>query len=512
MSEYKRTYIIKMELPHLSSFTPLCFSRLGRQAVKSVSLSQAIAPLAGVVATIWVATMGGCSSPLLLGAVFAATTLVTRGISQLLYPVKPARRLFLQNSVITSNSGLSGLPDDILKCLAKLLSVSDLAALGCTSRMWAQRICGDKKEYHEKDIQIRNASLLELERVREIFYRFGDYSKTRGEHTKRNPITNIKYKQLIDIEKRCDVEIFPASFIRHYAFNHHQHVDKRINKIGHFFIILLNVGLRERAYNIYKIFPCLSSLKCMKQMPNLQTLLAFPAICDGDLVALKAVSHLEHLRLPLNRLTDQGIARLTFLTALKTLNISCSHWITDKGVYYLREFPGLQQLSLFDSCSISDAALSALTTLKMLQKLDLSHCNITDVGVQTLSACTMLDTLKLERCRRITDEGMKHFTLFKLKALDLSSCNITDRGVQALSDCTTLEVLSLRFCVLITDAACSHLEALPAFTAVDLTRSMVSEAVWSKWLDRGQQPTESAESKESGQQRLTFGCPRIQLD
>lgn len=431
---------MELLLSHLPSFSPP-LSCLRRQAKKNLSLSHAISITAGSVATVCAAAIAKSSSVLLLSTIFVGTTLITRCICRLASPKRSVSRLALlkkpANSVPPNALGLDGVPEEVLKCIAKLLPSRELAAVSCTSRFWANRLCVDKKDYQEKDMQIGNATLLEWVRVREIFYRFDEHSDRQVEHSVNWPFTAIKYQRLTEIEKNFQVKIFPASFIRHFRLRNEDSDSKDILKKSAIF----NRCIRNR---LYKKFPLLSELNRLKQMPNLQTLNVFCVlrITDGDILVLKEMVKLEYLNLSYTSVTDWGLAQLTSLTALKTLNLYCCD-ITDQGVESLSHFPNLQHLQL-SGVKITDAGMPSLTRIKQLHTLKLSYVQVSDLGLQTLSACALLQTLELNRCIHITDAGLRHLQrLEHLTALTLSTPDLTDVGLRVIGQFAQLERLML---------------------------------------------------------------------
>jgi Leucine-rich repeat (LRR) protein len=104
--------------------------------------------------------------------------------------------------------------------------------------------------------------------------------------------------------------------------------------------------------------------------------------------------------------------------------------------------------SLKLGCAMTDTGVASLSSLTALQSLDMSGCRaVTDTGVASLSSLTALQSLDMSGCRAVTDTGVASLSsLTALQSLNLRNCSaVTDTGVASLSSLTALQSLHLRF-------------------------------------------------------------------
>ena len=107
-----------------------------------------------------------------------------------------------------------------------------------------------------------------------------------------------------------------------------------------------------------------------------------------------------------------------------------------KELRQLSNFIGLKELKM-NSVAVSD--LSVLTTLPLLQKLDVSGCILSAAHLRTIGELTQLNELNLSTCAATNIDALAN--LKKLTILDLSNNVITD--VMALTQMTALTELNL---------------------------------------------------------------------
>jgi hypothetical protein len=89
----------------------------------------------------------------------------------------------------------------------------------------------------------------------------------------------------------------------------------------------------------------------------------------------------------------------------------------------------LTDLSL-TSNEITDVGLTALTSIKSLNKLNLYSEKVTNLGMKEISKHTNLTHLTLV-CKLISDDGfLELVALKKLRVLSVSSSKITEVGMQ----------------------------------------------------------------------------------
>lgn len=162
--------------------------------------------------------------------------------------------------------------------------------------------------------------------------------------------------------------------------------------------------------------------------------------------------------------TDLGLAALSSLVALQTLDLSRSWKISNAGLASLSSLSVLHSLNL-NQCGVHDVGVALLSSLTALRTLRLagwceedewdvatqSYLGLNDAGVASLCALTNLCSLELS-CRAFTDVGVASLSsLINLHTLNLSGCNyITDEGLASLSPLRKLRNLDLCDCTGIT--------------------------------------------------------------
>ncbi|MEC7838930.1 MAG: hypothetical protein VX777_02700 [Chlamydiota bacterium] len=192
------------------------------------------------------------------------------------------------------------------------------------------------------------------------------------------------------------------------------------------------------------------------------------SITDTGLEHLSNLTFLELLGLSdCSRITDEGLGHLSKLSLLKSLDLTFCRNITDAGLKHSSKLTSLESLKILYFSRITDTGLEHISELSLLKSLDLSVCvNITDAGLVQLSKLISLELLNISFCRQITDVGLEHISkLSMLKSLNLKNCKqITDTGLEHLSKLTLLQSLTLDGCDKITDAGLEHLSKLSSLT------------------------------------------------
>lgn len=153
---------------------------------------------------------------------------------------------------------------------------------------------------------------------------------------------------------------------------------------------------------------------------------------------------LKILDLSYNRLTDEGIAYVSMLLNLLTLNVSNNEDITLEGVKELSNCQNLTSLNLSNN-RIEKNCLTFLESLANLVELYLSCARINDKQLRELSRSQFKDSLRILNVsgNQIEDEGAFHISLLpNLAVLDISTNNITSEGLSELLDLQNLTFLN----------------------------------------------------------------------
>ena len=168
---------------------------------------------------------------------------------------------------------------------------------------------------------------------------------------------------------------------------------------------------------------------------NISDALAFD---DAGLREIGKLPELLELRLAGTPVTDDGLVHLKGLRYLRSLNLRQSK-VTDAG---LRHLVGLKHLRRLELDKLpSDAGLSALGELPLLEELSLFDCIVTDEGMKSIGQLKSLRRLKMfstttgkEGPFQVTDDGLLQLkTLNKLEELWIDG-HITKEGITQLHD------------------------------------------------------------------------------
>jgi len=196
-------------------------------------------------------------------------------------------------------------------------------------------------------------------------------------------------------------------------------------------------------------------------------------ITDESLKSLSRL-HLEELDLSETAITNNGLAYLKNNPGLMSLNLGNCQWISDEGLRHIQDLTHLTRLYLKNlrvsntgldylrrlfrlthlvlrGTNISGTGLLILEGLYNLRYLDISRTQIDDAGLLPICRFRYLETLLLEGCKIITKAGVAHLTcLIRLRKLGLSDSNITDESLEHIKKLTSLEELTLARCWRVT--------------------------------------------------------------
>jgi hypothetical protein len=154
---------------------------------------------------------------------------------------------------------------------------------------------------------------------------------------------------------------------------------------------------------------------------------------DREIQLLKFMPALKRVELSYSAVTDGGLAHLSGLNNLETLNLDCTH-IGDTGLGHLAGLPRLRSLSIVDT-SVTDAGLVHIAGLKNLKRLSLASNGITDTGLKHVANIQKLEFLSLGYTVEpsITDAGLEHLKGMKnLRAVWFNTWGISAAGIDGL--------------------------------------------------------------------------------
>jgi hypothetical protein len=215
------------------------------------------------------------------------------------------------------------------------------------------------------------------------------------------------------------------------------------------------------------------SVMPLSDLPNLQAVVLYgTGVTDLTAARLSRLSKLRSVNLNTTSVTKIGLQQMAACHQLVTLTLY-GPTVRDETIHGIREWPALRHLQVIRA-AITNAGLADVSTIPTLQSVDLWGAgNITDDGMLGLRSLENLQSLFIINAP-ITDRGMEACRAWKhLQRLRINSPEITDEGIQNLEGLTELQTVALQESA-IRDPAI--LITLPKLSTLDLSRSQVTEA------------------------------------
>lgn len=173
--------------------------------------------------------------------------------------------------------------------------------------------------------------------------------------------------------------------------------------------------------NPKQTYATISGLACLNALTNLKSLVLTGVIQDGSGLNLSNLKNLESLHItckvtsmqkrgvsvfPIYQLfNDQDLACLENLKNLRSLSLSGSDSITDKGLMHLKNLTNLEYLTLSEA-SLTDEGLAYLKNMKKLNYLSIGG-SFTEYGLQNLKELKALESLYLHPDSAIPNRAVK---------------------------------------------------------------------------------------------------------
>jgi internalin A len=219
-------------------------------------------------------------------------------------------------------------------------------------------------------------------------------------------------------------------------------------------------------------------------------------LTDVEMASVGRLPHLEEVILVDCRVTDAGLAHLTGLSRLKSLDLRIAPRgkgvslvpleglarlekldlrglsLADANLVHLAGLTRLKEINLSQT-PITDAELVHLRDLKGLRSLMLDQCCITSEGLLSLGGLNRLEVLALSRTRVTTLEPLRHLT--GLKDLSLFKTPIADAGLAPVARFAALEKLGLGD-TSIGDEGLAHVLRSSSLTHLYLYGTRISDA------------------------------------
>ena len=196
--------------------------------------------------------------------------------------------------------------------------------------------------------------------------------------------------------------------------------------------------------------------------------------------SMKNICKLKALRRLNLNWTDLDDKRLGMvcksLHNIKRLNIGLTN-VSDAGITYLQQLELLEELVLHN-CSLTDYGIALLGKLTNLQRLDMSgYVMVSDEALGNLSSLPRLQQLILQQWKQLGDVGLSHIAqISQLRVLDLTGCtSITEDGLACLAGSENITTLILRNCSQIVGKGSLSIGLLRTLKVLDVTGCNVSD-------------------------------------
>jgi hypothetical protein len=200
------------------------------------------------------------------------------------------------------------------------------------------------------------------------------------------------------------------------------------------------------------------------------------AKCFGDeeLASLESMRSLKDLSIPVDGLTDRGLASIGKLRQLESLNLmgtGKSNRLSNRGLNHLNGLSRLQKLTLNMPSGVWSAGdntalnLSGLRNLKYIKWISI---RLKGSEWAFLAELENLEELWLNYCGICSEDGLRYIkNAPKLKYLDLQNVTCTKgNGLAVLSGSRNLN--GIRLIGRVTDRALWRLPALPSLQIFDV--------------------------------------------
>jgi serine/threonine protein kinase/Leucine-rich repeat (LRR) protein len=199
-----------------------------------------------------------------------------------------------------------------------------------------------------------------------------------------------------------------------------------------------------------------------------------PGVKDADLATLATIPWITGVTIfnQSSNVTDAGISALASMPMLDTLDVSSTRSISDASLIALARATRLKHLSI-NYASITGTGLGRLASLPNLTYLSVAGNPITDPDLASIGQLRQVTDLHL-RGTRITDAGLTHLRgLVNLDYIDLGDTKISDSGLAQLRGLPKLRTLNLND-TLVTGSGFGSLESLP-ISALYLDSSKITD-------------------------------------
>ncbi|QDT21684.1 leucine-rich repeat domain-containing protein [Gimesia chilikensis] len=151
---------------------------------------------------------------------------------------------------------------------------------------------------------------------------------------------------------------------------------------------------------------------------------------DLDIFMQSGVSQITYLFLSGTQVTDEGLAKLTYLRRLEDLDLGGTE-IAGIGFANVK-FSSLKKLSLYECDMLTVDGFKEIVNCQNLEKLDLIESNIDDQFLQEIAKLPRLKTLWADYTR-LTNAGLPYLNdMTQLKSLSTRGTAVTREGMLQL--------------------------------------------------------------------------------
>lgn len=222
-------------------------------------------------------------------------------------------------------------------------------------------------------------------------------------------------------------------------------------------------------------FALLSTLKSLEKLHVVSWGMGAKCFGDEELASLESMRNLKDLSIPVEGLTNRGLASIGKLRQLESLNLmgaGQNNRLSNRGLNHLNGLSHLQKVSLnmpSGVWSVGDNTALNLSGLTNLKNIKLISIRLKGSEWAFLAELENLEELWLNYCGICSENGLRYIKdLPKLKYLDLQNVTCTEgNGLAVLGSLRNLN--GIRLIGRITDRALGRLPALPSLQMFDVT-------------------------------------------
>jgi hypothetical protein len=267
----------------------------------------------------------------------------------------------------------------------------------------------------------------------------------------------------------------------------------------------------------------LSTLKSLETLHVVGWSMGAKCFGDEELASLESMRSLKDLSIPVEGLTDRGLASIGKLRQLESLNLmgtGKNNRLSNSGLNHLNGLSHLQKLCLnmpSGVWSVGDNTALNLSGLTNLKSIKLISICLKGSEWGFLAELENLEELWLNDCGVCSENGLRYIKdLPKLKVVDLQNVTCTEgNGLAVLGGLRNLN--EIRLMGRVTDRALGRLPALPSLQVFDVQTDVTIRPETIAHLKKKlpavrtvniKQPTQEKRTVTRTRQGRGYGTPR----